>query len=142
MENNSQLSHMIEKLEKSNRQQVNCARLQLAFSAAAFLLCLVLVLTVMKVLPQVMEIAGRADAVLGNLETVTEELAQMDVQGMVENVDGLVGDVDDLVTSTREGLEDTLDAVGKINFETLNQAIEDLAEVIEPLANFFNMFDR
>jgi hypothetical protein len=50
----------------------------------------------------------------------------MDLGAMVQNVD-------ELVVTTREGL-------GAIDFKMLNQAIEDLADVVEPLAKFFNVF--
>lgn len=149
MENKEELGKLVQQLEKSNRQQVFYARLQAGFSAAAFVLCLIVAIAVIKVLPQVQEMAGRAEVVLTNLETVTEELTAVDMAGMVEsvdsllgNVDSLVGDVDTLVESSQASLEDTMASVNKIDFETLNDAIEDLAAVIEPLANFFGMFGR
>ena len=63
---------------------------------------------------------------LANLELVTTQLAGMDLGAMVQNVD-------ELVVTTREGL-------GAIDFKMLNQAIEDLADVVEPLAKFFDVF--
>ena len=39
-------------------------------------------------------------------------------------------------------LDDSLsEKLNIIDFETLNQAIEDLADVVEPLAKFFNVFN-
>ena len=52
----------------------------------------------------------------------------------------VVGDVDSLVVTGQESLEQTMGKLESINMEKLNQAIEDLAEVIEPLAKFFKKF--
>ena len=43
---------------------------------------------------------------------------------------------------TQDGLEDTLVKIEKLDLDTLNKAIKDLAAVVEPLAKFFNSFDR
>ena len=77
-------------------------------------------------MPEVRNLTRQMETVLANLELVTTQLAGMDLGVMVQNVD-------ELVVTTREGL-------GAIDFQMLNQAIEDLADVVEPLAKFFNVF--
>jgi hypothetical protein len=77
-------------------------------------------------MPEVRNLTQQMETVLTNLELVTSQLAGMDLGAMVQNVD-------ELVVTTREGL-------GAIDFQMLNQAIEDLADVVEPLAKFFNVF--
>ena len=84
--------------------------------------------------------AQQAETVLANLETVTAELAESDLSGMVENVDALVSNVDGLVSTSQDGVEQTIAKLNGIDFEALNQAIQDLSDVIEPIANFFNTF--
>jgi hypothetical protein len=59
---------------------------------------------------------------------------------MVENVDALVSNVDGLVAISQEGVEQAMEKLNGIDFEALNQAIQDLSDVIEPIANFFNTF--
>ena len=135
MEMNPEMQTVLEKLEKSNRQQVRAARLQCFFSFLAAVCCLLLLLTVAKIVPDIKElsneisgIAVKADTVLTNLETVTEELAQADIGGLVSNVD-------DLTQTSQDGIRQALEKVNAINLETLNKAIEDLAKVVAPLAN-------
>ena len=70
---------------------------------------------------------------MSNLEIVTSELAQADLTGMVENVDALV-------VTGQEGIEQAMDKINAIDFEALNQAIQDLSDVINPITNFFNKF--
>ena len=62
------------------------------------------------------------------------------LSGMVENVDALVANVDGLVSTSQAGVEQTMEKLNGIDFEALNKAIQDLSDVIEPIANFFNTF--
>jgi hypothetical protein len=135
MEMNHEMQALMEKIEKSNRQQVNFARIQCIFSVVAAVCCLLLLLTVAKIVPDIRELSGeisgiaaQAETVLTNLETVTEELAQADIGGLVSNVD-------DLTQTSQDGIRQALEKVNAINLETLNKAIEDLAKVVAPLAN-------
>ena len=64
------------------------------------------------------------------------------ISTLVGDVEGLVGNVDALAISAQESLKQTMTKLDAINFQALNKAIEDLAAVIEPLANFVNLFGR
>lgn len=66
-----------------------------------------------------------------NLETVSEALVQADIPGMVDNVDALV-------ISSQEGVQQALEKVNAIDIDTLNQAIENLAKIVTPLASLVN----
>ena len=140
MDSNQKLMDLLEQMEKTNRKQVACARLQFVFSVIAAICCILLLLAGVKVLPQLQEAALQAETVLTNLETVTTELAQADLIGMVENVDALVTNVDGLVGTSQEGVEQTMAKINAIDFDALNDAIKDLSDVIEPIAKFFNTF--
>ena len=104
MENNPEMSKLMEQLVKNSRRQLNLTRLQCFFTGAIAVCCLVLLSVVWGVIPQVSELAGQlqelavqvqnlaaqAQIVLTNLETVTTELAQADLASMVGNVDELL----------------------------------------------------
>ena len=133
MDMNQQMREYLEKLEKSNRQQVRFARVQCIFSIVAAVCCLLLLLTVAKLVPDIRELSGQistiavqAETVLTNLETVTEELAKADLAGVVE-------DVDALVVTSQEGLLEALNKVNSIDIDTLNTALEHLAKIVERL---------
>lgn len=135
MENHHQI---LEQLAASSRKQERYARIQCIFTIAAALFCLLLLISVIRVIPQVQQLAGQisslssqAETVLTNLETVTDELAQADISGMVS-------DVDALVSSSQEGVQQALTKINAIDIDTLNQAIEDLAKIVAPLANLVN----
>lgn len=154
MENNPQPRELMEQLEKNSRRQLTLARLQCFFTAAIAVCCLLLLSVVWGVIPQVTELAGQlqqlavqlqqlavqvqdlgaqAQVVLTNLETVTAELAQADLAAMV-------GNVDELVVSSQEGLSQALEKINSMDIEALNQAIDTLSDVIDPLAKFFKVF--
>ena len=142
MDQYQKMLELLEEIKKGNTKQVLFARLQCIFSIVAALCCVIVLVLGLKILPELRTSVTQAETVLSNLEDVTTELAKMDLGSMVENVDGLVKNVDDLVTTSQSGVEQTMDKINAIDFETLNKAIEDLSEVIAPIANFFNGFRR
>jgi len=142
MEMNQQMLEYMEKLEQSNRQQVRFARVQCIFSILAAVCCLLLLLTVAKLVPDIRELSGQistiavqAETVLTNLETVTEELAAADLTSVVE-------DVDSLVVTSQEALLEALTKVNSIDIETLNIALEHLAKIVERLERVSSFLGR
>lgn len=132
MENNTQI---LQQLADSNRKQLRLARIQCLFTVASAVFCLLLLLNVVRILPQIQALAeqisglsSQAETVLTNLETVTDELAQADISGMVSSVDTLA-------QTSQSGIQQALEKVNAIDIQALNQAIEDLAKVVSPLAN-------
>ena len=112
-------------MEMLLEKQVKYAKWQCILTAAAAIGCVGVFVLVLSLLPQLNSLAVQMESVLSDLEGITAqtetiltnldivsgELAQADLKGMVED------------------------------FETLNQAIQNLADVVEPLARFFNIFD-
>ena len=133
MEEKLDLRDLLERLDESNRQQAKFAKWQCIFSVASAVCVVGLFLLVYTLMPQVQELTAQMETVLTNLEVVTDQLAGMDLGSMVENVDALV-------TTSQAGVEQAMDQLNGIDFETLNRAINDLADVVEPLARFFNVF--
>ena len=151
MEEKQELQEWMDRMEESNRQQARYAKWQCIFTAIAAVCCVSLfllvyikkpalqelsikmenVLTDLEVITQ--QLSGSMETVLENLETVTAQLAEVDLGAMVESVD-------DLVTTSQAGVEQAMDRLNTIDFKKLNQAIGDLADVVEPLAKFFNVF--
>ena len=151
MEEKQELQEWMDRMEESNRQQARYARWQCIFTAVAAVCCVSLFLLVYIKMPAMQELSvkmesvltdlevitqqlsGSMETVLENLETVSTQLAEMDLGAMVENVD-------ELVTTSQAGVEQAMDRLNTIDFKKLNQAIGDLADVVEPLAKFFNVF--
>lgn len=140
MENTQEMLKLMQQMEKANRRQVFFAGLQCLFSLTAAICCAVLLVTVVKLMPQVQELALRMDTILTNIDTVTQELAAVDLGQMVQNVDSLVSDVGILVGDSQSAVNEAMTKLNTLDLEALNQAIKDLSDVIEPLAKFANLF--
>ena len=151
METNEEL---LVKLEKNSRQQALFTKILCAIFALVLVCILVLTVTVSGAVKQVTEMiaplesvvtqvesvasqvndmTGQAETIMNNMETVTQALADADLGGMVENVNALAADSQSVVSEAMEKL-DTID------IDTLNKAILDLADVVEPLAKVAHIF--
>ena len=86
----------------------------------------------------------RANAALSQVEAVAEQLASVDLVGMAERVDALVAQssesMDEAMAGLDAGLSDlhrALDVVTGVDLESLNESIESLSAILEPLSRLF-----
>ena len=142
------------KLEKSSRQQALFTKILCILCAAVLICSLVMTVAVTGAASQLMavvaplqnvageieDVAGQvqamtsqAETIMDNMEAVTQTLADADLGTMLENVNVLTAESQVIVSEAMEKL-DTID------IETLNKAISDLADVVEPLAKVSKLF--
>ena len=138
---------ILEKIEKQTRQQALFTKILCGLCVAVLLCTLVLTIAVAGVAKQLMEVVtplqdvasqvyamtGQAETIMDNMETVTQALADADLGTMVENVNALAAESQTIVSEAMEKL-DTID------IDTLNKAIADLSDVVEPLAKVSKLF--
>ena len=124
---------LLEKIEKQTRQQALITKILCVFCAVILISMLVLTFFVVNAAGQITELAEQAKFVMDNLDVVTWELANADIGGMIENMGALTTDSQAIV-------EEAMSKLNAINLDALNQAIEDLANIVEPLANFTKFF--
>jgi uncharacterized protein YoxC len=135
-----------------DKKQEQLAKLQCILTGVAAACCLGILILLCTLVPRVYglvektetvltdleavtgQLEGQMEGILTNLEEVTQELAQTDLAGMVENVDTLA-------TTSQSAVEHATEKLDTIDLDTLNKAIKDLADVVEPLARFFNVFN-
>ena len=132
---------ILEKMEKNSTQQLLFTKI-LCILFVLMLVCSVVTMVyitntanqlmalaepVQNLTLEMQELAEGAESVLTDLGTVAEELAAADLGSIVENVDKLAAESQGAVAEAMQKL-DTID------IETLNKAIKDLADVVEPLA--------
>ena len=142
MEQNERTLELLEKIEKTNRRQLLFTQIFCGIALVAVLFCVIALVKVNQLLPQIQGITAQMQGVLSNMEQAAGQLAALDIRGIAENVETLVGNVDMLAVSAQDSLKQTMTKLNTIDFETLNKAIEDLSAVIQPLADFFGMFSR
>lgn len=145
---------ILEKIEKQTRQQALFTKILCGLCVAVLLCTLVLTIAVAGVAKQLMEVVtplqdvasqvqdvasqvyamtDQAETIMDNMETVTQALADADLGTMVENVNALAAESQTIVSEAMEKL-DTID------IDTLNKAITDLSDVVEPLAKVSKLF--
>lgn len=142
------------KLEKSSRQQALLGKILCVLCAAVLVCSLVMTVAVTGAASQLMAVVtplqnvagqiedvagqvqamtGQAETIMDNMEIVTQTLADADLGTMVENVNVLAAESQSVVSDAMEKL-DTID------IDTLNKAIQDLSDVVEPLAKVSKLF--
>ena len=134
MDQNQEMLELLRKIEKSGRQKNVTNLLLCLFMLAAAVSCVTLCVMVCRMLPQVNDLLGQMETVMTDLEQTVRRLSALDLESMVANANSLA-------VVAQESLQQTMEKMNTVDFETLNKAIEDLSKVIEPLAKFFGMFN-
>ena len=142
MEENKETLELLKKIERANRHQVWSGYIRSGLILVCAVCMVALVVMVARLMPQINEILGQAGLAMGQIQTVLTDLQQ--TAGQLAQVDyaGMVSNVDNLVTTGQQSLEGMMEKLNSVDFEKLNQAIEDLAAVIEPLAKMTKVFGR
>lgn len=134
MDQNQEMLELLRKIEKSGRQKNVTNLLLCLFMLAAAVSCVTLCVMVCRLLPQVNDLLGQMETVMTDLEQTVRRMSALDLESMVANANSLA-------VVAQESLQQTMEKLNTVDFETLNKAIEDLSKVIEPLAKFFGMFN-
>ena len=140
MEENKAILELLQKIEKSNRQQANLTRLMCIFALISAICCVCVFGLVYTLLPQITEIIPQINTVASQMQTVLSDLEQATRQLSVMDFTGMVEGVNTLVATGQAGLAETVNKLNSIDFEALNKAIDTLTQVIDPLAKFFKVF--
>ena len=134
MDQNQEMLELLRKIERSGRQKNVTNLLLCLFMLAAAVSCVTLCVMVCRLLPQVNDLLGQMETVMTDLEQTVRRLSALDLESMVANANSLA-------VVAQDSLQQTMEKLNTVDFETLNKAIEDLSKVIEPLAKFFGMFN-
>ncbi len=148
-----QESGLLEELIRIQKKQTKTLRaILIVFGVIAAVLLIAAVILV----PKATHLMNSAEEAITEVETLTAE-AQDSLKGidemvegaqdMVDGAQGIVGSAQEMVTVARDklevGTEDIQDALKRLNsvdIETLNQAIRDLSDAVEPMAKFAQLF--
>ena len=127
---------MNQKEERSEKEilqeQLECARKQMRYSRItcimATVMALVLVISAVFVVPSLNRAADSIAQVSGQLE----ELQLQDLE-LAETLK----DIDEFVITSEKGVQKTIEKLDAVDLEKLNEAIEALRNVVEPLRRIF-----
>jgi len=79
------------------------------------------------------KMADAMDDMTENLVSVSESLEQIDWEDLAVNIN-------QTAEKAQQSMDAALTAIDDLDIDTLNEAIANLRDVIEPLARFFNTF--
>jgi len=123
---------LLQKILESNQKRTFYARIT---GIAAAIICLVFVVAGIILIPKVVKVLGEASTTvvkvedsLGNIDRLAEELINTSAN------------MNKVVEDNAQGLTDALNDLNSIDIKTLNEAIGDLHDTVEPMAKFFNAF--
>ncbi|MBP5309439.1 MAG: hypothetical protein J6W58_08325 [Lachnospiraceae bacterium] len=135
MENNNETLDYLKQIRDLNKKR-------LVWSRVTALLMALFVALVACVIPAVLNTLKVAeDTMLTANDTLEQAQSIMtDMTSTIDTMETTLESVTKLVNDSSESLVSAFDNINSIDFEGLNQAIEDLGNVVEPLSNFFKKF--
>ena len=137
MKTREQLESMTEHelLVELVRQQDETARRGKIFVALMAVVAAVALISALILIPNMSRTQAEAEQLILSAKTSLEE-----VDVMVKNIEDLSVNVNTLVTDNADALTDSMEKIKNIDFNSLNRSIKNLSGILEPLAEFFNLF--
>lgn len=139
MDDNSKLDAMSDhellvELVKAQRETASKQKTTMLITLATFAIILIALIIVV---PKSLMTMSRVEDMTKDTKAVAEKTEALVEQAgeSLEGIDQMVRDVDQLVTENNEAVSDAMDNFNSVDFDRLNDAIDDLASIIEPLAN-------
>ena len=98
---------------------------------------LVIALALVVAVLYVGSLGGKLESALALLQAFTEELSAADLPALIDDARTLVNDAHSSLTGAASSTAEALKKLNTLDIETLNEAIADLAAVVEPLSRLF-----
>ncbi|MBR4906318.1 MAG: hypothetical protein IKZ44_05630 [Clostridia bacterium] len=153
---NKELLDAIKELRNSEKKNLRINRIKLVTTLLCLVICLIVAIVMFGKAETLMKKADTAlDALTdagNNINALSEEIEKMDLEKLGKSLGNIVdvseetiGEIHQAVGGLDQLVKDADDAMQHINsvdFENLNNGIQRLNDVLEPVANFFNIFKR
>ena len=121
-------------LEEMVRTQKKTFRRQRVIMYAMLGIFLVVLVSAAILVPNAVKLMNRAGDAVERIDTLA-----VDMQGAVENINVAVDSVNTVVVDNTQDISEALQNINNVDFETLNKAILDLSDTVEPMARFFKL---
>ena len=148
MENSKSTDELLEeilKYQKRSSRITRIAAIAVLFIACVFAVALALIIPkVVNILDNATETLEEVDELIADTGDIMDDLNDMtiEVNAVISDAGVLIDNSNSMVEDNTDAITETVQELNQVDFETLNQAINDLSDVVEPLANFFNKFQR
>ena len=144
MEEQKQIEEMNEKelLAILVKEQTKSSRNGKILIAIMGVIAAIALIAAILVVPKAVKTLDDTNELISQGETLVlqgqNSLSEIDI--MIGDMQSVAGNLNKLVDGNMEVIEDSLGKINNIDFESLNRSIKNLADVLQPLANFFNIF--
>ena len=137
MNDNQELKEILKQIEENASRQKRYAKWECIMSIMMALSCVILVglayWASKDVIPVVQDSLIAVEHVTADLAVIADQLIDADLAGLVKHVD-------QMAVTSEKGIEEALEKINAMDIETLNQAIQALYDVVEPLAKVSRFF--
>ena len=124
---------LLRQQEHSTRKQLRYARLQCILTGIAALCCVGFLILACILFVQAQELMAQLEPLITDLKSITQELSNTGLTDLIQNINELTSD-------SQSALDQSVNKLNSLDIHALNQAIRDLAAIVKPLADFFNVF--
>lgn len=129
----------LRRLEETERERSRYVRMQFYLSAVTAA-CSVMVLAILMaayvtVVPDVQKTSEEIRTAAESLNHISSQLSEAELDQMVRNVDRMA-------LTSEESVREALEKIQAIDIDELNRAIQGLSDVVQPFADFMNLFGR
>lgn len=133
------MEQLEEKQTKLLKKQLFYSRVT-AFSALGFLVAVVIALVIVVpkaviTLTEINQAVELAETTLSNADTALADISEIST-----NVTTVSIEMENFLLDNSETVTSAMEDISSIDFEGLNNAIQDLEDVVEPFANMMNRF--
>ena len=125
-------------LQKPNKKNLLYQRISAGLMLIFVVAILILVPNIISTLTMVKTTLASVNEAITLIEEAMESVDTLadEASTTMESIQTLA---DEGVTAI-EGMDDALEKINEMDMDTLNNAIKDLSDVVEPMADFFNIF--
>ncbi len=134
--NNSGEAEILQALLESSNKQLRLARIRTIFVA---IMSCAIVIALLAIVPKVValsneasDLMAQASEVIDNANTAIDELNEMSA-----SISSMGTNVDKVITENADAMAEVVQKMNDVDFESLNNGIQDFVSVIEPMSKFF-----
>lgn len=119
---------LLEEIKKLNQKNLMYQRVTTG-------ILLVFIVVLLFLVPNVVSTLHIANETLSNANVTV-----VHANDAIGQMEGTLDSIEALVTTSGSGMEEAIGKLNAIDIETLNDAIKDLSDVVQPMADFFGRF--
>lgn len=125
-------------MESAGKQNLFWTRLAAVAAVGVLLVLLAISAFMWKLVASLETSMQEAGNIVSRLNETTKQLETVDWVELTENINMLAVSAQEGLDAAMEGLSSATRVMNDLDLVTLNKAIKDLADVVAPLASFFN----